>query len=37
MEYSLTEPGQSLAPVVEAMRTWGRNYQEIHPLQSKSH
>lgn len=37
VEYSLTELGQSLALVVEAMRTWDRNDQETHPLQSKSH
>lgn len=37
VEYSLTKFGQSLAPVIEAMRTWGRNYQGTHPLQSKSH
>lgn len=37
VEYSLTELGQSLAPVVEAMRTWDRNDQGTHPLQSKSH
>ena len=27
VEYSLTETGKSLRPVIEAMRDWGSNYQ----------
>lgn len=27
VEYSLTEEGKSLKPVIEAMRTWGEQYQ----------
>lgn len=27
VEYSLTETGKSLRPVIEAMRDWGTNYQ----------
>lgn len=27
VEYSLTETGKSLRPVLEAMRDWGSNYQ----------
>lgn len=27
MEYSLTELGQSLQPVLDAMRNWGENYK----------
>ncbi|KJY53951.1 Transcriptional regulator, MarR family [Bifidobacterium coryneforme] len=27
VEYSLTETGKSLKPVIEAMRDWGSNYQ----------
>ena len=29
VEYSLTELGQSLAPVIEAMRAWGEGYQQL--------
>lgn len=27
VEYSLTEEGRSLSPILEAMRTWGEGYQ----------
>ena len=27
VEYSLTELGLSLAPVIESMKIWGTNYQ----------
>lgn len=27
VEYSLTEEGRSLGPVIEAMKAWGENYQ----------
>ena len=30
VEYSLTELGRSLQPVIEAMRTWGERYQRLH-------
>lgn len=30
VEYSLTETGLSLAPVIEAMSDWGQTYQEKH-------
>lgn len=29
MEYSLTELGASLMPLIESMVTWGTNYQEL--------
>ena len=29
VEYTLTEEGLSLAPVIEAMKTWGENYQAL--------
>ena len=29
VEYSLSELGQSLAPVIEAMRVWGEGYQQL--------
>ncbi|MEE0593857.1 MAG: helix-turn-helix domain-containing protein, partial [Eggerthella lenta] len=28
VEYSLTEAGASLRPVIDAMRTWGVDYQQ---------
>ena len=28
VEYSLTELGRSLAPILDAMRAWGEDYQE---------
>lgn len=28
VEYSLTETGESLRPVIDAMRDWGLNYQK---------
>lgn len=30
VEYSLTETGRSLRPVIEAMRDWGVSYQARH-------
>ncbi|AFU71046.1 MarR family transcriptional regulator [Bifidobacterium asteroides DSM 20089] len=30
VEYSLTETGKSLRPVINAMRDWGVSYQAIH-------
>lgn len=30
VEYSLTETGLSLEPVINAMLDWGQTYQEIH-------
>ena len=30
VEYSLTETGKSLRPVIEAMRDWGVSYQARH-------
>lgn len=30
VEYSLTELGKSLGPVLDAMRSWGESYQAIH-------
>lgn len=30
VEYSLTETGLSLAPVIETMSDWGQTYQEKH-------
>ena len=30
VEYSLTETGKSLRPVIDAMRDWGSNYQAEH-------
>lgn len=30
VEYSLTETGKSLRPVIEAMRDWGSSYQAEH-------
>ncbi|MBH9984371.1 winged helix-turn-helix transcriptional regulator [Bifidobacterium asteroides] len=30
VEYSLTETGKSLRPVINAMRDWGVSYQTIH-------
>lgn len=29
VEYSLTETGRSLAPVLEALRVWGSDYQKV--------
>ena len=31
VEYSLTETGQSLKPVLDAMMQWGMEYQKNHP------
>ncbi len=28
VEYSLTDLGQTLRPVLDAMRAWGENYKE---------
>lgn len=33
VEYSLTETGLSLKPVLEAMRVWGESYQEKQNIQ----
>ena len=30
VEYSLTDLGQTLRPVLDAMRAWGENYKEQH-------
>jgi DNA-binding HxlR family transcriptional regulator len=30
VEYSLTEQGESLMPILEAMYEWGKNYMEIN-------
>lgn len=29
VEYSLTELGESMRPILTAMETWGRNYKEV--------
>ena len=29
VEYSLTELGESMRPILSAMETWGRNYKEV--------
>jgi len=34
VEYSLTEQGKSLLPVLAAMRDWGANYLRSHDLES---
>lgn len=31
VEYALTERGSTLAPILEAMDTWGRTYGRIRP------
>lgn len=31
VEYSLTELGRSLRPVLEALQAWGEHYAEAHP------
>ena len=30
VEYSLTETGQTLQPVIEAMKNWGTQYKAAH-------
>ena len=30
VEYSLTEVGESLRPIIEAMKTWGNHYRAEH-------
>ena len=30
VEYSLTEVGESLRPIIEAMKTWGNHYRDEH-------
>lgn len=30
VEYSLTEVGESLRPIIEAMKTWGNHYRNEH-------
>lgn len=30
VEYTLTEPGYSLRPILEAMRVWGEDYKAAH-------
>lgn len=39
VEYSLTELGQSLKPILEAMHTWGSRYRERYQerLEDKGH
>lgn len=32
VEYSLTELGRSVAPLIEALRAWGRGYQAGQPV-----
>ena len=32
VEYSLTELGHSVAPLIEALRTWGCHYHATQPL-----
>lgn len=32
VEYSLTEQGESLLPILEKMNEWGKNYMEIHVM-----
>ncbi len=32
VEYSLTELGQSLKPILDAMQSWGEEYKESHDL-----
>lgn len=34
VEYSLTEQGKSLMPILVAMRDWGANYMRNHNLES---
>ena len=34
VEYSLTELGKSLMPILVAMRDWGANYMRSHDLES---
>ena len=31
VEYSLTETGRSLKPILDAMWAWGEDYREKHP------
>ena len=31
VEYSLTELGRSVAPLIESLRAWGRHYQATQP------
>lgn len=33
VEYSLTETGQTLQPVIEAMKNWGTQYKAAHAAQ----
>ena len=30
VEYSLTEVGESLRPIIDAMKTWGNHYRDEH-------
>ena len=30
VEYSLTEVGESLRPIIDAMKTWGNHYRNEH-------
>ncbi|HIU68478.1 MAG TPA: winged helix-turn-helix transcriptional regulator [Candidatus Scubalenecus merdavium] len=37
VEYSLSELGESMRPIIQAMETWGKNYQKngkTPPVQS---
>lgn len=32
VEYSLTDAGRSLSPVLDALRTWGESYKAAHEM-----
>lgn len=35
VEYSLTEYGRSLTPILDAIAAWGEGYQKMHQAQKK--